>query len=260
VSVPPPRLEVRDPTGKSVLVILDKSPVTVARDEETDNVVITIGRNKDKNTVVLQRDSQRRVSRGIHCSIKRYRIKGNRVKWELSDGPSRNGTAVRNGENLFPVKTPLELKDGMVICIPSDVTPGDKEPRWELTFRDPNETKSAQQRQSVKCLKYDSIQRKLFRVRDDAKSEVVQGLRLQEHTLLEYMAQANSKANGDSVACKNDDLIAAIWGEHPDIGQPRNELARLVGDIRRKVGNPKLLVTETGYGYRLITCPSADSG
>jgi DNA-binding response OmpR family regulator len=48
-----------------------------------------------------------------------------------------------------------------------------------------------------------------------------------------------------------------VWGEEPHAPHTREDLARLVYDLRRKLeadpARPRLLQTVRGFGYRLIT-------
>lgn len=73
---------------------------------------------------------------------------------------------------------------------------------------------------------------------------------------MRHLAARNRDAGG-AVLCSHDELITAAWGEEAQAPHTREELARLVHDLRRRLevdpARPRLLQTVRGVGYRMVT-------
>lgn len=91
-------------------------------------------------------------------------------------------------------------------------------------------------------------------VKGGSRSEVG-GLRPQEHRVLRHMAWRNREAGGAAVLCSYGELIGAVWGDDPHVPHTRDELARVVYEVRRRLGRvaggAPLVETVRGLGYRL---------
>ncbi|MGH3671077.1 MAG: winged helix-turn-helix domain-containing protein, partial [Pseudonocardiaceae bacterium] len=105
------------------------------------------------------------------------------------------------------------------------------------------------------CVEYDFIRAGLFRRCGSLRVEIT--LTGQQHTLVRHLAEVSRDNGGGPVACSYAELIEAIWGPEP-YGKTRQSLRDIVSDLRKKLepepGDPLLLQTVAGYGYRLNLC------
>lgn len=226
---------------------------------------LSVGRGAPGNEpdLALGPDPQLWVSR-LHCTLE-----FDAGAWYLTDNGTTNGTLVRRGEEepeLVQGRVRLESRD--VILILGDMTEEGEPLYWRLTFSDPLETRRPEKveagraRPAVRmCLEYDRVQAKVYRRQGTERTEVV-GLRPKAHQLISYMADKSRKSGGVPVACEHDELIWALWGKPEEwpkhSSYTRADLADVIADAREEIeperGNPRLLETVRGFGYRLIMC------
>ena len=234
-----PFLDIEGPDGQRFAVGLDAPPVT-------------IGRLPESNTVALEPDPQKLVTRKVHCLVE-----SEAGSWWVVDNGSVNGTFLERNQQTERVLGRAPLSDGDVVCILGRLTETEEPVYWKLTFRDPLKTEPVVLRRAA-CLDYDWIRARLTRVEGGRRVEV-RGLRPQAHKLIRFMFERN-RANGNMpVLCLHEELAAAVWGEETD--HTRDELVHLIWELRRKLEpdptQPRLLQLERGLGYRLVTCPES---
>jgi len=211
---------------------------------------IIIGRLKNSNDISLEPDSQKLVTRYMHCSIELE----NNSYW-IIDNASKNGTFIKKDEQVKKIIGKEKLSNNDLILILSNIDRDGNPNYWELDFKDPLSTNDAKLITNNKTLEYDWIQAKLFINSGNHKVEV-KGLTLQEHKLIRFMYQKN-KSNGNiSVMCSFEEIIGAVW-EDIKITRSKNDVNHLIAALRKKLENdpddPKFLISIRGMGYRLIT-------
>jgi hypothetical protein len=213
---------------------------------------LRVGREAGWTDLELPVDDRRWVSR------RHFRIEREGAGWAVVDEGSRNGTFLRRGDALVRVDGTTRLESGDVVAILARME-GAAAVYWELVFRDPEVTEPAPQPgrsdPDTPRLEYDWVQGRAFVVRGRERDEVV-GMRPQEHRLLRHLAGRNRDAGAD-VLCPYDDLVTAVWGDEVHAPHTREDLARLVYDLRRRIerdpSQPEVLTTVRGFGYRLST-------
>lgn len=90
-------------------------------------------------------------------------------------------------------------------------------------------------------------------VLDPARRTAERGGRLLQLTLKEFGVLEQLLAAGGAVVSA-ETLLDKVWDEHAD---PFTNAVRItVGTLRRKLGDPPLIDTVTGAGYRVRPCPS----
>lgn len=233
-----PWVEVRNPNGAASRVDLDDDGLRVGRDPSCTDLQ-------------LGPDPDRWVSR-LHCRLERQP-----GGWAVVDQGSRNGTWVRRDGELVQVAGRLTLVSGDAVAILARVDDGGRPVYWELGFHDPEVTVPAPMAQDrPACLHYDEELGRLFVVDTAVRTEVT-GLRPQEHRLIRHLAGRNRDGRGAAVLCTYDELVVAVWGEDAAVPHTREELARLVYEVRRRIevgSAPGFIETVRGFGYRLLTC------
>jgi hypothetical protein len=221
---------------------------------ELDRERFAIGRLAESNDIALEPDPQHLVSREAHCAIER-----DGTGWWLVDNASVNGTFLQRSGRLEQVRGRVRLLHGDVVRVLASLTDSGDAHYWEMEFKD-QATVNAAALVAGPCLIYEWLQARLYR-REAVRQVEIRGLSPQEHKLVRYMARRNAEANGLPVLCSFEELMAAIWDE-PEHTQ--DELAKIVWSLRKKIelqaGDPKLLELERGFGYRLHTCATGDSG
>lgn len=234
-----PWLELRGPDGEERTIELD-GPVR-------------IGRAPEGNEVVLGPDPERWISRR-HCRIEPWA-----GGWAVLDEGSTNGTYVRRGgtATLEEVDGRAPIEGGDAVCLLARLV-DDVPAYWEIVLRDPEMTVAAPLDQSRHPrLEYDWDGGVAWVVKGGSRSEVG-GLRPQEHRVLRHMAWRNREAGGAAVLCSHGELIGAVWGDDPHVPHTRDELARVVYEVRRRLGRvaggAELVETVRGLGYRLRSC------
>ncbi|MDJ0798618.1 MAG: FHA domain-containing protein [Calothrix sp. MO_167.B12] len=235
-----PHLQVKQPDGREYNIWFKN----ILAQKKGKNRV-TIGR-LDENDIVLS--SYKAVGRK-HCAIE-----CNAGRWWIVDESSANGTFVRRHQCATDIDVRsdgiLPLKDRDAILIFVKFVNG-QPIFWQFTFRDDGETEPIQQFQSPVVLEYSLSQEKLFRLTNQSQEEVK--LCRKEKSLIHFMAQRNMGNNNQSVVCRYEEMLQAIWGD--PFGYDNNAVTRLVWGIREKIepdsGEPKFLKTERGQGYRL---------
>ena len=237
-----PWLALHGPDGQEMLVDL-AGPVRIGRDEGI-------------NDVALAPDPERWISRR-HC-----RIEPEPGGWTVVDEGSTNGTYNRRGASttLEEVTTSASIEGGDAVCLLARVV-DDVPTYWEIVLHDPEMTAAAPLDPArAYCLEYDWEGGRAWLVKGGARSEV-SGLRPQEHLVLRHMAGRNRAAGGTAVLCSYQELVGAVWGDDPHLPHTREELARLIYEIRRRLegcGATDLIQTVRGLGYRLLTCSHLD--
>lgn len=210
--------------------------------------MLRVGREVGWTDLDLRPDERRWISRR-HCRIERQGS-----GWVVVDEGSRNGTFVRRAGTLTRVaeRTPLASGEAVVLLAGMDAAAA---VYWELALHDPELTEPAPFDRFPAAVDYDWVEGRVFVTDGPARAEVP-GLRPQEHRLIRHLVARNRDAGGAAL-CAHDELIAAVWGEEPHAPHTREDLARLVYDLRRKLeadpARPRLLQTVRGFGYRLIT-------
>ncbi len=212
--------------------------------------------------VPLEPDPGSWVSR-LHCFIE-----NDRGTWYVTDNAAKNGTFLQSdaGERER-VTGRRRLESGDVISVLGALD-ADGPRYWNLTFIDPWATNGAEQPQEnvPPWLDYDWNQAKLFRVEGRTRVEI--SLPGHGHKLIRHFVARSRQNGGTPVACTHDELVRAVWGgpETWELGRAftRENLRDLVCDVRRLVepnpARPCVLVTVTGHGYRLVTCPPESGG
>jgi DNA-binding response OmpR family regulator len=233
-----PWLEVRPPDGAAWLV-------------ELAGDVLRIGRETGWTDVDLHAEDGRWISR------RHFRIERRDDGWAVVDEGSRNGTFLRRRGTSARVERALKLEAGDTVAILARMQ-GASPVDWEFVFHDPELTEPAPDDQDRPGLAYDWVEGRAFVVRGRERTEIA-GLRPQEHRLLRHLVARNEQAGG-AVLCAYEELIVAVWGDEPVEPHTRDDLARLVYDLRRKVepdpARPQLVETVRGFGYRLASVRS----
>jgi DNA-binding winged helix-turn-helix (wHTH) protein len=219
---------------------------------------VTVGRLPELNDIALQPDPELFVSRTTHCTLERL---GER--WDVVDGGSVNGTFLRRGGVLEPVRGRAALRDGDVVCVLASVEPDGTRRHFELAFRHivrgqatraaPAPVARTNEPSTAACLTYDQHAARLVLRQASLSHEI--HLRPQGHRLVRHMAERNAAAGGAPVLCPHDELMHAVWQDEPM--HTRLELARLVWELRRELrrfGAADLVESERRRGYRLRTC------
>lgn len=178
---------------------------------------MTIGRAVGSDIVI----TSKRVSRE-HARVQRH---GRRVI--LEDLGSTNGTFL-NGERVL---APVELRDGDCLSI-GDVT---------LTFHDPEATFCDTPFPELEVDAAAGV------VRVDRK---LVALSPKEFVLLQYLYQRRG------LVCSKDDIGQAVWPEYGE-GVYDYQIENLVRRLRSRIepdpGQPQLLLTIRGLGYKLAS-------
>jgi pSer/pThr/pTyr-binding forkhead associated (FHA) protein len=259
VTDPRPHLEVHSPTGRTWTVELVGPSMTIGRP--------TPGNQPD---IALEPDPMRWVSRD-HCELQE---EGG--SWYLCDNREenrRNGNPTRlrragdgPADHLVTDRAPLQHGD--VIRIRGLQSGQGEKLYWQFIFTarsadtgfDPYQTRAPGISTRVSgfaqdCVEYDFIRAGLFRHSGGRRIEVA--LTGQQHALVRHLAETSRDNGGGPVACPYAELIEAIWGPNP-YGKTRQSLRDVVFELRKKLeldpGDPYLLQTVTGYGYRLNLC------
>lgn len=239
-----PYLLVRGPDGSERTCQLSAEPVT-------------LGRLADYNTIALEPDPERLISRVRHCAIE---PRGG--LWQLAPGDGMNPIRIVRADRITVVEDGLPLDDGDVVEILAGTGDGDPDSAsyWEIEYHDPQHTRPAVQMAAPAFLEYDVVGARLFRVSRGVAEEIA-GLRPQEHQLVRYMDEANAQHGYASALCSHDDIAEALWGDEA-FNHGEAEIARIVWGLRRKIepegeSEPQLLQTVRGLGYRLVTRPYA---
>lgn len=241
---PRPWVEVRRPDGGTEAV-------------ELDNDLLRVGREPGWSDLDLAQADRRWISR------RHFRIERCDNHWTVVDEGSRNGTFLRRAGALVRVEAASRLDSGDTVAVLARMD-GAEPVYWELIFHDPELTEPApQNHRAAPAVDYDWVEGRAFVVRPatDGRDRVeVVGLRPQEHRLIRHLVARNTEA-GVAVLCPYSELIAAVWGDEPHAPHTREELARVVYELRQKLepdpAHPELLRTVRGFGYRLATVGSA---
>ena len=240
-----PYLEVHGPDGTTRFHQLSDEPVT-------------FGRLDEYNTIALSPDPDRLISRVRHCALE---PRGG--LWQLTPGAGLNPIRLRRAGRSMAVQDPVPLDDGDTIEIVAGILADDsgRAPHWAIEFHDPQHTRPAMEAAAPAFLEYDAVGARLFRVSRGVTEEIA-GLRPQEHQLVRYMDRANADNGYATALCSHDDIADALWGEEA-FNHGEAEIARIVWGLRQKIepeqGEPQLLQTVRGLGYRLVTRPYAGS-
>lgn len=220
----------------------------------------TIGRLSDFNDIGLEPDPQHLVTRKAHCVIEQN-VEG----WWVIDNGSVNRTFVQRGQVMEVVDGRMQVADGDIIRLLGRLFDDADPVYWELIFRDPMKTQSANITRRGKQIRelppddnaylvYDWIQAKLFRIEGTIRKEI-RGLSPQEHKLIRYMDKRNQDNGYVAVMCEYEEIIEAIWGTAA--GPGKTDVNRLVWQLRKKIEpnpeEPQFLQTEPKMGYRLVT-------
>ncbi|HEX3622405.1 MAG TPA: FHA domain-containing protein, partial [Acidimicrobiales bacterium] len=215
---------------------------------------LRIGRDGAVNDVVLAPDLDRWISRR-HCRVE---PDPSGVGWAVVDEGSRNGTYVRRvgSSSLEEVTVRAPLHSGDTVCLLASMA-GDEPRYWEIQLHDPEMTVTApHDRSRAACLDYDWGGGRVWVLQGGSKVEV-SGLRPQEHRALRHMAARNRDGGGGAVLCSFEELVGAVWSDDPHLPHTREELARVIYEVRRRLGGAggsEVIETVRGIGYRLLTC------
>ena len=240
-----PYLLVRGPDGETRTFQLTGEPVT-------------FGRLPEYNTVALEPDPERLISRVRHCALDPHG-----GLWRLVPGDGLNPIRIVRAGRAIVVEDALPLDDGDVVEVLARMAGDepDSAAYWQIEYRDPQHTRPAMQLSAPAFLEYDAVGARLFRVSRGVAEEIT-GLRPQEHQLVRYMDDANAQHDYAAALCSHDDIAAALWGDEA-FNHGEAEIARIVWGLRRKIefedSEPQLLQTVRGLGYRLVTRPYAGS-
>ena len=233
-------------------------PDGTTRFHQLSDETVTFGRLHEYNTIALEPDPDRLISRVRHCAVE-----PRAGLWQLVPGAGLNPIGIRRAGRSTPVEGPIPLDDGDIIEIIAGKAERDHErvPRWEIEFHDPQHTRPALETVAPAYLEYDSVGARLFRV-SRGVAEEISGLRPQEHQLVRFMDQSNADNGYTAALCSHDDIADALWGEEA-FNHGEAEIARIVWGLRQKIepeqGEPQLLQTVRGLGYRLVTRPYSGS-
>jgi DNA-binding winged helix-turn-helix (wHTH) protein len=215
---------------------------------------VTFGRMADYNTIALEPDPDRLISRVRHCALE---PRGG--LWQLVPGTGLNPVRIVRANRTVTLEDAIPLDDGDIVEIlaRAHLDTSGSEALWSIEFNDPQHTRPAMQVTAPAFLEYDAVGARLFRISRGVADEIA-NLRPQEHQLVRYMDEANA-ANGYAAAlCSHDDIAEALWGSEA-FNHGEAEIARIVWGLRRKIeleqGDPQLLQTVRGLGYRLATRP-----
>jgi DNA-binding winged helix-turn-helix (wHTH) protein len=235
-----PYLLVRGPDGATRSIQLSDAPVTV-------------GRLPEYNTIALEPDPERLISRVRHCA---FEPRGG--LWQLAPGDGLNPIRIVRGGRAVAVEDPLSLDDGDIVEVLARLAgDGTGSAYWQLEYHDPQHTRPALQMAAPAFLEYDAVGARVFRVSRGVAEEIT-ALRPQEHQLVRYMDEANAQHGYAAALCSHDDIADALWGDEA-FNHGEAEIARIVWGLRRKIepeqGEPQLLQTVRGLGYRLATRP-----
>lgn len=234
-----PWVEVRHPDGRSWVV-------EIAAD------VFRVGREAGWSDLDLDTDDRRWISR------RHFRMERHGRGWTVVEEGSRNGTFLRRAGTLRRVEGTVPLRTGDAVAVLAGMD-GVSPLYWELVFHDPDLTAPAPEGGSGAAAAYDWVEGRMFIVDGPVRTEVV-GLRPQEHRLVRHLVSRNDEAGG-AVLCPYAELIRAVWGDEAGPPHTRDDLARLVYDLRRKLDGvaPRANVLQTvrGFGYRLATVPTS---
>ncbi len=235
---PRPWVEVRGPDGVTEVVEL-------AAD------LLRVGREPGWTDIDLPAADRRWVSR------RHFRIERHGNSWIVADEGSRNGTFLRRAGRLTRVDGAPRLESGDTVAVLARME-GASPVYWELVFHDPELTEPAPTVHEAAGVFYDWVEGRAFIVEGRDRVEVV-GLRPQEHRLIRHLVARNQEA-GTGVLCPYAELVTAVWGQEPHAPHTREDLARLVYDLRKKLerdpARPEVLRTVRGFGYRLATVES----
>lgn len=214
---------------------------------------VSVGRAMPEHSpdIALGPDPQRWISR-LHCTLEQ--AEGG---WFVVDNGSVNGTVVERNGVRERVDGRHRLLDGDFVLVLGYLV--DDEPFWwRLRFRDPFATAPgpAGPRPERAHLEYSIADAKLFVVVDGRRAEVTK-LGPNRHKLVRYMASRNA-ANGAPVACTQEELIEAVWGDPRTwpfrTAYTADNLRDLIFELRRKLRpHEQLLETVQGFGYTLRT-------
>ncbi len=237
---PRPWVEVRRPDGGTDVVEL-------AGDR------LRVGRESGWTDLSLAEADRRWVSR------RHFRLERSGNSWTVVDEGSRNGTFLRRAGTSARVEGTPRLESGDTVAVLARME-GAVPVYWELVFHDPELTEPAPRAPSrAPAVDYDWSEGRAFVVAEGGERTEVVGLRPQEHRLVRHLVARNTEA-GTAVLCPYDELVIAVWGDEPSAPHTRDDLVRLVYDLRRKLESdptqPRLLVTVRGFGYRLATVSS----
>ncbi|MCH2245662.1 MAG: FHA domain-containing protein [Crocosphaera sp.] len=262
---------------------------------------VSCGRNHENNQIWLSEpDPTEVVISRNHCYL--HQATQEERAWFITDGsflsdkPSTNGTFLRKKkqdksiQDIDLQKCPnrtQKLDNGDVIFVP--VRDNDFEIGWTLQFVDPEVLKDAETQRlnreefqySYKIVNLDRPELDEFwviKIRSPStKIRLSSNLRRQVMKLLSYMARRNIKAGqvGDEgEICRYDDMMEAVWGRDGVYNRNRNDLNKLVKEIRDQIESKnkemkifdenrdipfRLLKTEQRIGYRLnvnVICES----
>jgi hypothetical protein len=215
---------------------------------EKDKLII--GRLKTANDISLEPDTQKLITRYMHCSIELE----NNTYW-LIDNASKNGTFIKKNNVIKRITGKEKLSSNDFIMILSNIDSEGNPNYWELEFIDPTATEDASCVVNKNNLDYDWVQAKLFINSGNHKVEI-KGLTPQEHKLIRFMHQKNKNNGNISVMCSFEEIIEAVWDEIK-ITRTKNDVNHLIAALRKKIENdpddPKFLINIRGMGYRLIT-------
>lgn len=260
VTGPRPHLQIHSPTGRKWTVELTGPRMTIGRPTPDT-----------RPDIPLEPDPMRWVSRD-QCELQEeggsWYLCDNRDDDRRKVNPTRLRLA-GEGPADHAVTGRIALGHGDVIRIRGLQTEEKQELYWQLAFindssatiSDPYQTRGSETsteppESAQDCVEYDFIRAGLFRRCGPRRVEV--SLTGQQHTLVHHLAEASRDNGGGPVACSYAELIEAIWGPDP-YGKTTQNLRDIVFDLRKKLepepGDPHLLQTVAGYGYRLNLCP-----
>ena len=249
---PIPKLDIR----------LDGNPDRVV--ELTDES-FTVGRNSSSYTPDIGLDDPESWISRRHCIFTQEW-----GSWWVEDCDSRNGTFIRNGENLTRVSEKTQLSRGDVVCITADADESGPTSSWEMRVIDPSATQTIDGSLTAAhvppvdrpCVRWDADAMRV-EVLGDGEPRVVE-LRKQGYDLIGHMSDRNADNGGDPVVCTVEELLEAVWGDSEEWDKYRpptpDNLRDLVLSVRKAIepdaSPPAILENQRGVGYKLHTAPS----
>ena len=190
--------------------------------------------------------------------------------WWVEDSGSRNGTFIRNGDDLTRLTERTQLSGGDVVCITADADQNGPTSTWELRLIDPSATQTLQASMTAThvpavegpCVRWDADAMRLEVLGDGPPRQVE--LRKQGYELIAHMVARNDENDSDPVVCSVDELLEAVWGERASWDKYRpptpDNLRDLVMAVRKAIepdaSPPAILENQRGVGYKLHTAPA----
>ncbi len=236
--------------------LLVRAPDGTEQTHQLSTEAVTIGRLPDYNTIALEPDPERLISRIRHCAFEPHG-----GVWRLTTGTGVNPVQLVRAGRVVEVDSGIVLDDGDAVRFAAQPMTPDiaGASAWEIEFHDPQHTRPAIGVSVPLFLEYDRVGARLFRVRAGVAEEIMH-LRPQEHQLVRHMDATNAASGYVTALCTHDDISAALWGDEA-FNHGEAEIARIVWGLRQKIevdaSEPHVLQTVRGLGYRLVTRPYA---